>query len=812
MDNTAGTIFGAVASNTPSMSISKNGSLKYGVAASTNYRFKHAGFVWVLDGGVYHRGTNSAPIPSTSTATHEISPTSNTDSGIECWRGGYYEACGSLTGSVVQCLLAADIAATATALTSDVSTGWKQNDVIVIAPTTRVASEGEERILSVDASGTSLTLSAGVTYAHSGTINRRAEIINLTRNNRVFGTSNAICGYIYGKTGSTVIERNTEHYFLGTNTGVRRGVYMENNTSYFENCSFHDYFVTISGASGLFFATVGFTTTVKNCVFWKAGSVSLYSNAISCTSATYENNCVIGVGASSSYGMRLNTAGANVINNRVSGCAASINITGTAMIKMGTVSGSVVHSCTGGPVYSGIVDSLVSNTTSWRTGGSGVTLTGCINTWLDTVDSFWHTSGSLSVGGNQGCGVLSATGCGETGFTQPYNLYIPANNVGTIIANSVFGGAGAPQAATNGDIVFTGVLANIVFHNTQFLSPTEHFPSVWGAGNGYQSEKHNGVAGSNKWVMWGGTISRDTVIFDAGTSSSRMTPTQANFKLHGPVIESSVVSGTTRTITVKVRKSVAGDGTAYNGNQPRLIVKANPVAGILTDTVLATAVGAAGSWETLSGTTAAVAESTKLQFFIDCDGTTGWINVDTVTVASDDMSAMEIYADGVPYVTGGVDTSNFTDVPVDRVDSTYSWKYNSSVDNRTGTLIVAAESDTKHGVVYGPDGSYLGTYRGADLHTDPGEANVRYLTTYLSDGVPMEGRVVMPAAPTVLDGIGFDTDGLTLGTMVSPDDATIAATVVTALNAAMLPVNLKQINDAVVVGDGTPGNPWRGDF
>lgn len=35
--------------------------------------------------------------------------------------------------------------------------------------------------------------------------------------------------------------------------------------------------------------------------------------------------------------------------------------------------------------------------------------------------------------------------------------------------------------------------------------------------------------------------------------------------------------------------------TAYNGSQPRLVVKANPAAGILADTVIATASGAAES-------------------------------------------------------------------------------------------------------------------------------------------------------------------------------------------------------------------------
>lgn len=61
-------------------------------------------------------------------------------------------------------------------------------------------------------------------------------------------------------------------------------------------------------------------------------------------------------------------------------------------------------------------------------------------------------------------------------------------------------------------------------------------------------------------------------------------------------------------------------------------------AGITADTVLATAtVSSVGAFETISGTTATVSDNCILEFAVDCDGTTGWINVDTFvgpTVAS----------------------------------------------------------------------------------------------------------------------------------------------------------------------------------
>jgi hypothetical protein len=95
----------------------------------------------------------------------------------------------------------------------------------------------------------------------------------------------------------------------------------------------------------------------------------------------------------------------------------------------------------------------------------------------------------------------------------------------------------------------------------------------------------------------------------------------------------AVDDGGTITINVYVRKSVAGDGAAYNGNQPRLIVRKNLACGITSDTVLDTMTAAAGSWEQLTGTTAAVDADGALEFVVDCDGTTGWINVDDWSVS-----------------------------------------------------------------------------------------------------------------------------------------------------------------------------------
>lgn len=95
----------------------------------------------------------------------------------------------------------------------------------------------------------------------------------------------------------------------------------------------------------------------------------------------------------------------------------------------------------------------------------------------------------------------------------------------------------------------------------------------------------------------------------------------------------AVDSGGTVNIAVYVRKSVVGDGAAYNGAQPRLLLKANPAIGVSADVVLDTMVAAAGTWEQLAATTGAATDDGVMEFVVDCDGTAGWVNHDDWTAA-----------------------------------------------------------------------------------------------------------------------------------------------------------------------------------
>lgn len=135
----------------------------------------------------------------------------------------------------------------------------------------------------------------------------------------------------------------------------------------------------------------------------------------------------------------------------------------------------------------------------------------------------------------------------------------------------------------------------------------------------------------------GGALSTDGAVYKTAASSLRMTPSSAVTKLTS-TLNLPVKEKIPTTFHVWVRKSVSGDGAAYNGNQPRLIMKANAGIGIADDVVLFTASASAGTWDILFGRTAAATSDGVVDIVVDCDGTAGWVNVDDWIIVGGDST------------------------------------------------------------------------------------------------------------------------------------------------------------------------------
>jgi hypothetical protein len=768
MDSTASTIYGSAAFS-QSITVNKRSTLSYGTAASTAYHLKLAGIIKVWQNGVFNIGTVVTPIPPTSTAKLEFSVVTNVDSGLEIGSGGTFTAQGPNLHTTTRALLNANLSAAGTVLTTDVSTGWKSGDQIAIASTTRALTEAESRTLSVDASGTTVTVSSGVTYAHSGTSPTQAEVINLTRSIKIFGTSASLCAYVLTSDTSIIDCDYVEFYYLGSATALKHGIELRNSTgsAEFHYCALHDYYNGLSAGVGFYQAVTSFNNvTIASCNFWATNYIAIYFTAASTASplnVTIDDNWSLGGVTGTTYGIISLIPNMTTTNNRMSGCSNPFQFNSAAGGKLGTFSGNVCHSTTAGFSLTGVFDGTASNLVAWRTNGQALSFTNNTRLVLDGFTTFGNATGAITIQDNKDCVIKNIVSNSDAGFGQPYGVYIPGPNDGCVIYNSTFG---ATTGHTTADIVTTAIVNDIIFENCTFSSATEFSVSTWKLGGEYFSHNHQNIAGNIKRVAWEGNRTRDTAIYNTASPSSRLAPAQTTVKLRSAYWKAAVLSGNTITPIVYVRKSTAGDGTAYNGNQPRLLVKANPVAGIASDTVLATMTVAAGTWEALTGTTAAVTENTVLEFFVDCDGTQGWVNVDDVQLTNADSSGMDIWFAGSSWVTGAGPIANFTDVPVDKVELGYAYKYNSSSNNRTGTRRQPALGEVKIGTLYGPSDTLTGTYDGSDRWTDPSDANVRLGVAYKANSVTNNktGRITVPVAADVKHGVAFETDAGTTGT------------------------------------------------
>lgn len=636
MDQTANTSYGSV-SFLQSISINRRGILTFGTAASTNYVLKFAGIMAVYIGGTLNTGTTGTPMPASSTATIQFDVASNVDTGLWIRGGGVWNGRGNAL-SFVKTLLSANASAAATSLTTADSTGWKNGDNLCLASTTRTNSDCETKALTADASGTTLTIAA-LTSAHSGTSPTQAEVGNLTRNVKILGTSTSLQGYVYLETSATIDVQYHEFKNLGSITVLRRGIDCAITTG---TCNFQ-YNSIWDGAVSSSLAWNQGTTTANNITFSNnvvyncigSGPVSITANTTG-TNNVYDGNLIIHLQNTPAFSIA--DVGGTITNNTVVGGNIGFAIS-SDVGAIGTFSGNTGHSAQGSNFsFVNAIGGTVSNVTSWRSnftnGGIqiGNATSGLFGVTFDGITSFGNLTDDIIFGICGNITLNNATLNGDTTFSTASGIvFQAASQADILITNSDSGTVtGIKTAHTQDILVLSTAYPQITLHNTKLASATEVGSQASLLEGSYiRSQKHDQTAGNHKTFLKYGTLTIDTTIFDA-SPSERLTPNNASGKLQSSSFFAAIDSGGTATVTVKVRESVSGDGTAYNGGRIRLIVKKNVAAGISANTVLATATSASnGAFETISGTTATVTDDAILEFFVDCDGTTGWTNVDT---------------------------------------------------------------------------------------------------------------------------------------------------------------------------------------
>lgn len=635
MDNTSS------ATSYGPMEIAGKGILAYGISASTNYYLKMGANITGYSGGIYTQGTAASPMPASSTGKLEFVCTSNVQFGFECRTGFTFKTGGNvLTTNTAN--LAADASASATALTTDVSTGWKSGDVIALAATTRTRAECESKALTGDASGTSLAISA-LSNAHGGSAPIVAELANLTRNVSIFSTSTVNQTYINIGVASIVDLQSTEFYNMGSATASKRGIDVGITTGScaINNCSLHDFNVASSVAINCN-AAANNNITVSNNVFYNIANVMVNVTAGTTTNMTFNNLLGILSGASCFAFANLSSTITNIT-------AVGATTQGMALAQQassgvfGTLNNLIAHSNTGpGISFANLTNfgnnpyGLVTNLTSWRNTTFGISLSNTFDFIVDTGTLFGNATANIQYGGS--CGntwVRNMVSNAGTVLTCPVGVQVGNDTKETYVDNCTFG-VTTTHATADVQVSATNIYPRVFFRNCIMNSATPvATPGNMIEGGQISSARHQQTAGNHKTWKKFGTTTPDTTIFNKASPSERLTPSSSVQKLFSGYKKVAVPNGQTAVINVFVRKSVAGDGSAYNGNQPRLIQKSDAATGNNSDVVLATATNSAnGAFLMLTAQIAAVNDDCVVTFYVDCDGTAGWVNVDDWSVNS----------------------------------------------------------------------------------------------------------------------------------------------------------------------------------
>jgi hypothetical protein len=647
--------------------VGKRGTLTWGTTSSTNYYLKWKGRFNVNDQGTVNVGTSGTRIPSNSTAVLEMDSVVNVDSGIYVRPGGTMNIYGHNGRTTTMTLLNTDEAISSTVLGVSDTTGWQTNDELAIAATSRTPSECEKVTISTVDSSTQVTINSGLAAAHSGTSPIQAEVINLTRNVKIRGVSSSLQGYLRFDTTSIVAVDYVEFLQLGSSTTSKRGIDIDTSTGScsITNSSVHDSTVSSSQGFTISSAAANNITLQYNVLYNISGTMVSTSASITNTNIILDNIWAIRSVVGTNF--IFNDLDITMTNLRAVGApiGSGFSFTETSGAGVGTISNIQAHSNASNGITIGAAFSdqaqIISNIKSWRNVGAAVSFTVAANLVINTLEAFGNgRSLDFGSGSNDTVIINDATLNGDTSFGTVSGIGTQATGAGfNVIFNRLDASnvTGIKVAHSSGDIfISTAMHPRVILRDSILRSSAEIVnQSLMAIGAYISSQRHDQTAGSHKTWCKTGTVTIETTTYRTASPSMKLTPTSSTLKLDTAArvprrgMLYRVSNGGTISPTVYVQK----DGT-YNGNAPRLILKANHALGVLTDQVLDTLSVGANTWEQLTGTSPTATDDGVFEVVVDCDGTAGNIFVDDWGPGVG--NAVKYWHDGLPsqdIFTGG---------------------------------------------------------------------------------------------------------------------------------------------------------------
>ena len=672
MDNTSTSlILGSDTASVAAIEVCGFSTLQFATTASTNFIIKMLGVLVVRQDSTFTCGSTDTPIPSTSTAIIEF--TSGTSSRHGMYSTGTpakYQVIGANVRGNGRAYLGAQANASATTLTvsdaNDIS-GWKASDEIIISGTTSASGSGELRTLSVDASGTTLTLSSGLTFLHAQYWNTRGTkptpILNITKNVTIKGVSSTV---LHGAGFSTnSIVRDCLFWFTGPNV-LGTQVYKSGEHT---RCAYKVAQANVTGANTSFTNCVGYQSPI---FVVSGGNPNLNTDSLTIQNVVF-NGGGIGVGSFTFY-----LYGGQTIQN-----LHFINYASTTNFVFGGAHGATVsgiYSSNGASTLfftslnpwlgapngtsgqlltceiSDIICSRQSVTGPQFQGNSGLVVkdfefTECTSTGvavrLDANPQICFSSGYIY-------GVNGGTSSANLIYSTTSNAYFKNTTFGYSTNSEINIGSGATYHAGNTGDTSRIICTDCTFNSTISATSTST-RAVFGASSGPESRvifhntALNGTASSGdvQMVQPFGYTRKDTAIYKTQSPSTRMVSTTNGGAANNQKYVSSdpiwvpIPAGKKAKISVFVRKSVVGDGAAWTGGQVELWQDINfsDTEGLVTAVKLSESTSAAnGAWELISGTTSSAQTNSSAQPFRiralgSNNGTVaGWVNYDNFIV------------------------------------------------------------------------------------------------------------------------------------------------------------------------------------
>lgn len=669
---------------TQSISVATRGIFALANAASTNYTFKHRGICQVR-GGTLNLGTSGARLDSSSTFVWTADSVATADSG---WNGnsGTMNVYGANNRASWTTLEATVTAGASKQITVASTTGFLAGDTVYLTCTNSATRSEDDftTITSID-SATLMTLTS-LTYGHigtnSGNNDLRARVVNLSRNILFLGNSTSLGGYFdfngsinaslsyaafwyMGSTATTAGKRGMDvrpsvttatfsmdyctMAFGGTTNGQLLTV-TPSATPTTDIAATNSTFV-LSGSTPLYLATAGVPVSITYCL--AAGNAASSTVSTFGTKHTVRYCELIGSKAGGNiFGIFFQADNTNTTTtgNHGDNYIAVHNYgvgftTNTSGIEYAMDNLKIVNVWT--PLYMG-VNAYYTNRQRQRI--QGMIVAYCSASYFvpllgsgiwDFIDCSFETTLSTNVA------VSFGSSAGNAHDTRFINCSFSVSSWASVVD--------LPGFVQNGRIRFINC-TGLPSANTSIVTGADSL--LMYEDMVVSSQKHNGTEDDHRAAIKAGHINNDTTLFSTGTQSARITPNSATVKCGSALVwRVRVTDGGTISPTVTWRKSDtgAGDSASYNGNHPRLILRRNDAVGIAADTVLATGTSSAnGAWETIGGTSGTFTDDGEVLLYVDCDGTTGWLNIDAINSGSEEND-MTFWTDGLPvqYLSGG---------------------------------------------------------------------------------------------------------------------------------------------------------------